>query len=88
MSPQFKNRVEFRVQDVRREVPNEIFPLILCRNVAFTYFCEEEQVMVAKTIHTRLSRGGFLVLGKHEQIPPNAAGFRKVLAGLPIYQRI
>jgi chemotaxis protein methyltransferase CheR len=86
--PQFKNRVEFRIQDIRREVPNEVFPLILCRNVAFTYFAEEEQVVVSKAIHASLSPGGLLVLGKHEQVPANAAGFRKVVLQLPIYERI
>jgi chemotaxis protein methyltransferase CheR len=85
---QFKNRVEFRIQDIRREVPNELFSLILCRNVAFTYFAEEEQVVLSKTIHASLSPGGLLVLGKHEQVPAKAAGFRKVLPQLPIYQRI
>jgi chemotaxis methyl-accepting protein methylase len=45
---------------------NEHFSLILCRNVAFTYFGEEDQVAVAKTIHSSLLPGGLLVLGKHE----------------------
>jgi chemotaxis protein methyltransferase CheR len=86
--PQFKNRVEFRIQDIRREVPNEVFPLILCRNVAFTYLAEEEQVVISKAIHASLSPGGLLVLGKHEQVPANGAGFRKVFLQLPIYERI
>jgi chemotaxis protein methyltransferase CheR len=86
--PQFKNRVEFRIQDIRREAPNEIFPLILCRNVAFTYFAEEEQLAVSKTIHASLSASGLLVLGKHEQVPAKAAGFRKALPQIPVYQRL
>jgi chemotaxis protein methyltransferase CheR len=86
--PPFKNQIEFRIQDIRREAPNEIFSLVLCRNVAFTYFSEEEQLAVSKTIHSCLSPCGVLVLGKHEQVPAKAAGFRKVLPQLPIYERI
>jgi chemotaxis protein methyltransferase CheR len=84
---QFKDRVEFRVQDIRREVPSETFSLILCRNVVFTYFAEEEQIAVLKTVHTSLITGGLLVLGKHELVPASVPGFRTVLPRLPIYQR-
>jgi chemotaxis protein methyltransferase CheR len=84
----FKNRVEFRVQDVRHEVPNETFSLILCRNVAFTYFEEEDQLAVAQTIHAALLPAGLLILGRHEQLPANTAGFRMVTHQLPVYQRI
>jgi chemotaxis protein methyltransferase CheR len=84
---QFRNCVEFRIQDIRREVPNEMFYLIFCRNVAFTYFGEEDQVLVTKAIQRSLLPGGLLVLGKHEQLP-EVVEFRKVLAQLPVYQRI
>ncbi len=36
--PQYRQGVSFLSQDLRSEAPEGLFDLILCRNVAFTYF--------------------------------------------------
>jgi chemotaxis protein methyltransferase CheR len=61
--------VEFRRQDIRRAMPEGTFDIVLCRNVAFTYFSEARQRDVARRIRTRLRPGGFLVVGSHERVP-------------------
>jgi chemotaxis protein methyltransferase CheR len=43
MKPHYREGVEFLHQDLRREAPDRLFDLILCRYVAFTYFAEALQ---------------------------------------------
>jgi chemotaxis protein methyltransferase CheR len=68
----WKACVEFRHQDIRLEQPAGEFDLILCRNVAFTYFAEPAQRAVFGHIAGRLHTHGFLVVGRHESLPPDA----------------
>jgi chemotaxis protein methyltransferase CheR len=69
---QWKVGIEFRRQDIRLEQPSGEFDLILCRNVAFTYFSEATQRDVLARITERLRPGGVLVIGKHESLPSGA----------------
>jgi chemotaxis protein methyltransferase CheR len=57
-------------------VPEE-FDLIFCRNVLI-YFRAETKEQVLRTITSRLSRGGTLVLGQAESWPSPAPGLRMV----------
>lgn len=66
----FRAVVELRQEDVRRELPDELFRVVLCRNVAFTYFDEASQRETLARILTRLSPGGVLIVGPHERLPP------------------
>ena len=61
--------VEFRRQDIREAMPAGPFDLVLCRNLAFTYFDEEGQREVLRGIDERLVAGGYLVVGAHESLP-------------------
>lgn len=64
-----RDRVCFMQQDVRHDAPEGLFDLILCRNLAFTYFDEAVQrgVVARFAAHTR--RGGALIVGAHEAVP-------------------
>jgi chemotaxis protein methyltransferase CheR len=68
----FRDAVELRRQDVRRELPDEVFRLILCRNVVFTYFDEALQRETLARLLTRLAAGGAFLVGQHERLPPGA----------------
>ena len=61
--------VELRLADLRREAPAGPFHLILCRNLAFTYFAEAEQRAVAARLAALLVPGGALVIGARERLP-------------------
>ena len=82
---EFRENMEFRRQDVRREMPEERFHLILCRYLAFTYFAKEVQQRLAAQLYERLAPGGFVVLGKHESWPAEAPLVTETQRGLRIY---
>lgn len=82
---EFQAGVELREQDIRRQLPAESFHLVLCRNLAFTYFEENLQSEIARAIHDRLVPGGVLVLGKQEKLPQAAGGFVELAPHLRIY---
>jgi chemotaxis protein methyltransferase CheR len=68
----FRLGVRFLEQDVRHEAPRGPFDLVLCRNLAFTYFTPALQRAVAERIGGALVAGGALVVGCHEAVPPEA----------------
>jgi chemotaxis protein methyltransferase CheR len=70
IEPEIRQGIELRIEDLRRRMPDGCFDLVLCRNLAFTYFAEPVQREIAAAIGQRLRAGGFLVLGKHERLPP------------------
>lgn len=71
LKPGFRAPVRFRRQDIRGRMPPGPFDLILCRNLAFTYFDEAGQRRVLRRLVRRLVPGGALVLGGHERLPEN-----------------
>jgi chemotaxis protein methyltransferase CheR len=66
---EFRAGVELHRQDIREVMPAGPFDLVLCRNLAFTYFDEDGQRAVLRRIDERLVAGGYLVLGAHESLP-------------------
>jgi chemotaxis protein methyltransferase CheR len=84
----FREGVAFRVADIRAEMPPGPFDLILCRNVAFTYFAADLQRRVLRGLHDRLVPDGLLVTGSHER-PPQVEGVRlEQVDALPIWRRM
>lgn len=65
----FRTAIHLLRQDMAAELPPGPFHLILCRNLAFTYFDESSQVRLALALAERLLPGGFLILGRHEHLP-------------------
>jgi chemotaxis protein methyltransferase CheR len=64
-----RERITFLVQDLRKKAPAGPFDLVLCRNVAFTYFDVPLQREVLARIQSVLAPGGELVIGKGEKLP-------------------
>lgn len=87
LRPRFRRDVGFLEQDLREEMPFGPFHLVLCRNLAFTYFDDDRQRRTMKDLATRMPPGGILLLGKHERLPPNSTGFESVSSHLAIYKR-
>jgi chemotaxis protein methyltransferase CheR len=67
----FRKHVRFAQMDLRRTAPDGAFDLILCRNLAFTYFDRDAQFAVLRRLVERLAPSGALVIGAHETLPPN-----------------
>ena len=69
---ELRQSVAFRLEDVRRTQPPGPFDLVLCRNLAFTYFDEEGQECFLNRLAERVTPGGVLVIGGHERLPDGA----------------
>ena len=71
----FSQDVEFYLQDLRQGTPEGPFHLILCRNLAFTYFVEETQCEILAQLYELLKPDGYLVIGAHESLPAGGPHF-------------
>ncbi len=67
--------VEFRNHDLQRNPPPGAFDLVLCRNAAFTYFAIPRRIAVTGEIAKAVSPDGFLVIGRTEKLPREAAAW-------------
>lgn len=88
LAPEFRDGVEPVLQDIRQAMPRESFDLILCRNLAFTYFDEPLQCRILDGLVARLLPGGFLVIGQRESLPRAPDDLEPVRRGLGAYRRI
>ncbi len=84
--PDFRKAVIFRREDIRERMPEGPFHLILCRNLIFTYFAIPLQQQLLARIAKLLVPGGALVIGAHEKLPAQSAGFLRAADLLPIYR--
>ncbi len=64
-----RGQVELRKQDIRRQLPDGPWDLVLCRNLVFTYFDEPLQREVLRRLVGQIRAGGVLVTGKQERLP-------------------
>ena len=74
LSPEYRTPVRFLAQDIRRDVPDGRFDLVLCRNLVFTYFEAPLQAVIAGRLAEVLVPGGLLLLGSHESLPEAVPG--------------
>lgn len=87
LEPTYRGDCSFLVQDIRQTSPDSLFDLVLCRNLAFTYFDDTLQREILHRLARRLRTGGALVIGIHEQLPENASNFKAWQAKLRIYRK-
>jgi len=69
LKKEYRDIVRFSEQDIRKTKPAGPFHLILCRNLAFTYFDNPTQEKVLAVFYDKLEPGGALVTGCHEKLP-------------------
>jgi chemotaxis protein methyltransferase CheR len=74
----------FLRQDIRSLQPEGPFDLVLCRNLAFTYFETGLQRRTLIDIAARMRPGAVLVVGKNERLP-DMEGFEPSPAGFGVY---
>lgn len=82
-----KRPVEFAGQDIRTEMPEGPFHLILCRNIVFTYFEERLQREILDRIGKLLVSGGALVVGVHEALPSGMQGWEAWSPKAGVYRK-
>jgi chemotaxis protein methyltransferase CheR len=83
----YRAAVELRQQDLRQAMPEGPFDLILCRNLAFTYFEPALQETILLDMAKRLRLRGALVVGAHERLPMNAV-LERWSSGHPVYRKV
>lgn len=83
----YKEGIRFLLQDIRAVMPDGRFHLVLCRNLAFTYFDADGQRRLLPALAAHMHPNAYLVLGSHEELPSGSTGFRTAFAGLPIHQK-
>lgn len=86
--PERRRGIVFLQQDVRVTAPPEPFQLVLCRNLAFTYFDEALQRETVHRIEERLLPGGAFVIGSTESLPAGTSAFEPWSARLGVYRRV
>src|SRR5262245_33741024 len=81
--------ITFLHHDLRCDTIPGFFDLILCRNLAFTYFAPRLQDRVLERLVERLRPNGWLVIGAHERVPEAAVRRLTPLAATPyILERV
>jgi chemotaxis protein methyltransferase CheR len=65
----FREGLTFLRQDLRTALPEGKFDLVLCRNLAFTYFDAPTQRAILARLLASLQPGGALAIGRREQLP-------------------
>ncbi len=86
LRPAYRGPVELLQQDIREDMPIGPFELVLCRNLAFTYFEASLQQEILHRILGRLEPGALLVVGGHEQLPPGDWPMDRPYGMLPVYR--
>lgn len=84
----YQTGVEFIEQDIREQVPEGQFHLVLCRNLVFTYFQEDLQNNIFKKIVSKIRPKGFLIIGAHESLPQKEEMFIPYKRSNCIYQKV
>jgi chemotaxis protein methyltransferase CheR len=84
----FREPVTLARHDLREDPPSGPFDLVMCRNLAFTYFDEDGQRSTAARLAGVLRGGGALVLGKHETLPEGVEAFEPWKSDARIYRRV
>lgn len=69
LNESIREMVDFRKHDIIHDKEYGNMDLILCRNLAFTYFLKSTQIEVLRKIEASLRPEGYLVIGKDENIP-------------------
>jgi chemotaxis protein methyltransferase CheR len=84
----YKQAVSIAFHDIRMGLPDGPFDLVLCRNLAFTYFDTGLQRRIGGLLANALRAGGALVVGAHEQLPAGVWGFEPWAGHRTIYRRV
>lgn len=83
--PPFRSGIAFLHGDAARALPQGPFDILMCRNVFFTYFDTARQADMLARLRSVMAPGGYLVVGRKEELPEGGEGF-EALDGGPVYR--
>jgi chemotaxis protein methyltransferase CheR len=86
LRPEFRHGIAFHEQDIRASLPDGPFDLVLCRNLAFTYFDDAARRRLLAGILPRLRPGAALVIGAREFLPEPHPGLVPWNGLAPVYR--
>ena len=88
VTPLLRNLVTFGVHDIVCNIHLSHMDIILCRNLLI-YFEKDLQEKVFEKLYYSLNKGGVMILGKSEVVPPLFRDrFREIARKEKIYQKI
>jgi chemotaxis protein methyltransferase CheR len=87
LQPALRGAVCFEREDIRRTLAAGPFQLILCRNLAFSYFDDHEQRRILDGLIERLAPNGYLVIGADEHLPERQSALQRIAESTCIYRR-
>lgn len=87
LAPELRRSVTFQCHDLRQPLPEGPFSVILCRNLAFSYFEVAEQRALLTRLSDRLGPNGVLVLGLDEKLP-DTTGFEQLPQSEWMWRRV
>jgi chemotaxis protein methyltransferase CheR len=87
VKPEFRQGINFLVQDLRAQTATGPFDLVLCRYVALTYFAEPLQRRTLMRIFRQLLPGAYLAIGAHERMPDRDVGLTPLSGSPQIFQK-
>ncbi len=88
LRPEYKKSVSFRQHDIRELLLQRRFQLVMCRNLVFTYYDDERQLMIAARLSGIIAEGGVLVIGVHESLPEGLDCFVPINKRLGLYKKV
>jgi len=87
LAQEYRQQTRFVEQDVRSLRAQEVFDLVLCRNLVFTYFVEQQQCEILQRLRAAIRPGGALLIGIHEKLPACSADLSAWSERLRVYRR-
>jgi chemotaxis protein methyltransferase CheR len=84
---ELRSGVSFVRQDLRSDAPSGQFDLVVCCNLAFTYFDRDLQIEVLHRIEKATSPGGVLLIGGRESIPGDPPEWNRSDPRRPVWHR-
>lgn len=84
---ELRDGIKFERQDLRTELQDGPFDVILCRNMLLTYIDERQHRPLLEALAVRLLPGGALVVGAREAMPDGIDSLARRAAGVYVAAR-
>ena len=79
--------IHFGKRDIRESLPDDIFDIVFCRNLVFTYFNKKLQEQFLDRLHDRMKKGSILITGSNEKEPP-AEWLKRIVKTHPVFKAV